>query len=653
MSSRQLVPLTIATLVAAVLTLVSAAASAQEGALDVRLVESSLETDGRTELLVNVEGPGIGDEGVAPDAFSVTENGELVDGLEVVPVVEEEDAPPSTVVVAFDVSGSVAGEPLEAAREAARTFVQTVVPQGIEVGLVPFGTEATVAVAPTSDLGSLTAAIDELELAGNTALYDAIVVAAEALEGREGERTIVLFTDGADTSSTADLEEAIAASVAAGAPLINVALITPDQDPEVLDALAEGTEGQLLAVDALDELEGAFAQVARSLTSGYVLRYSSEELSEELDLSVFVEHEGQQGRIDAVLFNPREEFEAAPLPEPAPIEMAEPGVMAEPVGLSIGLFSVFVALALLFLALFVPQADRAAARTLRRGVTMIQRGDSSRARPASGMSASSIGRAAMDLVERAPKPEGYDDRLQVEIDRAGWQLRATEFTTIRIVSTVGGLAVLWALTGSFVFGILGAVLGFFGAMLFLSNAKTRRRAKFMQQLPDTLQLLAGTLKAGYGVLQAIDTVVKEVEDPTSTEFQRALTEARLGLPLEDSLGDMAERIDSDDFRWVVVAMNIQRQVGGNLAELLETVAATLRGREQVRRQISALSAEGRLSAIILIALPFVILGFLLVTNPAYLTPLLTNMLGWVMLAFVSVLMLVGVLWIRKMIAIDV
>jgi tight adherence protein B len=144
-----------------------------------------------------------------------------------------------------------------------------------------------------------------------------------------------------------------------------------------------------------------------------------------------------------------------------------------------------------------------------------------------------------------------------------------------------------------------------------------------------------------------------VEDPTSTEFQRALTEARLGLPLEDSLGDMAERIDSDDFRWVVVAMNIQRQVGGNLAELLETVAATLRGREQVRRQISALSAEGRLSAVILIALPFVILGFLLVTNPGYLTPLLTNMLGWIMLGIVTVLMLIGVLWIRKMIAIDV
>jgi tight adherence protein B len=110
---------------------------------------------------------------------------------------------------------------------------------------------------------------------------------------------------------------------------------------------------------------------------------------------------------------------------------------------------------------------------------------------------------------------------------------------------------------------------------------------------------------------------------------------------------MAERIDSDDFRWVVVAMNIQRQVGGNLAELLETVAATLRGREQVRRQIRVLSAEGRLSAVILIALPFVIVGFLLFTSPAYLAPLLTNVIGWFMLGLAVRADGHRVIWIRK------
>ena len=652
MTVRRLAPLAFVTVVAFVLTAM-AGASAQEPDLEVGLVDAVLEADGRTELVVSVEGPNVDDEGVPAEAFTVVEDGEPVEGVRIAPVIEEEEPPPSTVVIGFDVSGSVAGEPLEAAREAARSFVETVLPQGIEVGLVPFGTDASVAMEPTDDLDALTSAFDELDLAGNTALYDAIVLSADLLEGRDGERTIVLFTDGADTSSDADLEVAIAATVAAGTSLINVALITPDQDPDVLGALAEETDGRLLEVDELEELEGAFAQVARSLTSQYVLRYSNDLISDELDLSVIVDHEGQQGRVDVVLLNPREEFEAEALPPPTPVERPALGRLGDPLVLSIALLSAFFALVLVLSLLFVPQADRAASRTLRRGVTMIQRGNTPRGESTSSMAASTLGRAAMELVERAPKPKGYDERLQVDIDRAGWQLRATEFTTLRIAMTFFGLVALWALSGSLLFGVVGGLLGFFLPSLFLSTVKERRKARFMQQLPDTLQLLAGTLKAGYGVLQAIDTVVREVEDPTSSEFKRALTEARLGLPLEDSLGDMAERVDSDDFRWVVVAMNIQRQVGGNLAELLETVAGTLREREQVRRQISALSAEGKLSAAILIALPFVIIGYLLLVSPAYLAPLLTNVLGWIMLGGVSVLMLIGIIWIRKMIAIDV
>lgn len=650
MITRRLAPLV--TAIAVLLTLV--APSAAQEALDVRLVDSTLEADGTTTLVVTVDGPSIGDEGVPSDAFTVTENGEAIEGLRVAPVIEEEDPPPSTVVILFDVSGSAAGEPIEAARAAATGLAEAVVPQGVEVGLVPFGNTAEVALEPTSESDAIRAAIADLEAGGNTALYDAIVLGAEMFADREGERSIVLFTDGADNTSDATLEDAVAASVAADAPLINVALITPDQDPEVLDRLAVETDGRLLEVEEVGDLDEAFAQVARSLTSGYVLRYDSDILSEELDLTIAVDHEGQRGELQAVLLNPREEFQVdEAMPEPTPAAPREVGLLGDPLVLTIALATAFLALLLLFSLLFVPRADRAASRTLRRGVTMISRGDPGRSRPDSGLAASAIGRAAVDLVSRAPRPEGYDERLQTDIDRAGWQLRASEFTTIRVVAALGGFVLLWALSGRLWMGFLGLVAGAVGPALFLSSAKARRQARFMKQLPDTLQLLAGTLKAGYGVLQAIDTVVKEVEDPTSTEFQRALTEARLGLPLEDSLGDMAERIDSDDFRWVVVAMNIQRQVGGNLAELLETVAATLRGREQVRRQISSLSAEGRLSAIILIALPFVILGFLLITNPAYLAPLLTNVLGWIMLGLVSVLMVVGVFWIRKMIKIDV
>jgi tight adherence protein B len=641
----------VVTIAAATLLVVGGSAVAQS-ALDVRLASSDLESDGQTTLVVAVDGSAVGDEGVAADAFSVEENGRAVADLEVTPVLEEEDPPASSIVIAFDVSGSAAGDPLAAAQRAAIDLVETVVPLGVRVGLVPFASTTEVRVPITDDVSELTKAIAELEASGSTLLYDAILLSADLLATEEGERSIVLFTDGGDNGSEATIDDAVEASVAADAPLINVALITDDQDPEVLARLADETEGRLLEVEEVGELDTAFAQVARSLTSQYVVRYRGQAIGEELDLSIRVEHAGQSASLDAVLFNPRTSDEVLGLPEPTVAPRGSVGVFASPGVLFGGLGVGFLALLLLFGLLFVPRADRAASRTLRRGVTMVSRGDG-RPHPGSGLAASAIGRAAVDLVSKAPRPEGYDERLQTDIDRAGWQLRASEFMTIRVVAALVGFALLWALSARLWMGILGAVAGAIGPALFLSSAKARRQAKFMKQLPDTLQLLAGTLKAGYGVLQAIDTVVKEVEDPTATEFQRALTEARLGLPLEDSLGDMAERIDSDDFRWVVVAMNIQRQVGGNLAELLETVAATLRGREQVRRQISALSAEGRLSAIILIALPFVLLGFLLVTNPGYLSPLFSNVIGLIMLATVFVLMVIGVIWIRKMIAIDV
>jgi tight adherence protein B len=641
------------TIAALAMLLIVAVPVFAQAELGLRLVDATLATDGSTTLVVAVEGDVVGDDGVPPDAFTVAENGDEVDGLRVAPILEEDIPPPSAIMLVFDVSGSAAGEPLEAAREAAIGFVQLVMPRGVEVGLLPFSTTAEVSVPITDDPSAVTEGLAELEADGRTALYDAIILAAQQLEGRDGERRIVLFTDGGDNESSATLEEATAAANAVEAPLDNVALITDEQDPDVLERLATATDGDLLEVQELEQLEVAFAEVAQSLTSQYVLRYSNDLLSDEIDLRVEVVHAGQEAVLEAVLVNPREEILEEALLEPAPADVPRMGRLGEPVILALALTTAFLALLVIFSLLFIPGAERRASRTLRQSVTLIERPGRSSPTPDSTVVSTPLGRAAVDLVARAPKPAGYDERLQTDIDRAGWQLRASEFTLLHVVSTLLGLVVFGILANSLLLGLVGAVLGAVVPRLVLNVARSRRQSKFMKQLPDTLQLLAGTLKAGYGVLQAIDTIVRELEDPTSTEFQRALTEARLGMPLEDSLGDMAERIDSDDFRWVVVAMNIQRQVGGNLAELLETVADTLRGREQVRRQISALSAEGRLSAIILIALPFLILGFLLLTNPAYLAPLFTSLVGWFMLGLVAVLMIIGIFWIRRMIAIDV
>ncbi len=642
----------IAALVAVVAMLAPVATASAQDAVNLDLLATELEEDGATRLTLAVTGD-VGDDPLDAGHFTVTENGQQIDGLDVEALTEEDEREPATVMILFDVSGSAAGEPIEAARDAAIDLVEELVPEGVEMGLAPFATDAELITGPTDDLDVLTAALDDLEAGGSTALYDAIVLGAEQLEDVTGQRSLVLFTDGADTSSDATLEEAVAASAGADAPITNVALLTDDQDPEVLDALAEETEGRLLEVADVGGLSDAFLEVAQSFTNQYVVTYEHDDLAPELDLQVAVEVDGASAEQRGVVINQRvEQVETGESSLPTR-EAFDAGWLGTDAGLYTALAAAFVALVLLLGVLIVPSGDRAASQTLRRTVTMVQRGDRQPKGPSSGVTASSLGQRAVEMVERVPRPEGYDERLQTDIDRAGWQLRATEFTAMRVGAALAGLLGLWALSGNWLLGVVGLLAGVVGPVLFLNNSKERRQARFMEQLPQTLQLLSGTLRAGYGLLQGIDTIVKETEDPMSSEFQRVLTEARLGLPLEDSLDAMADRVESEDFRWVVVAMNIQRQVGGNLAELLETVSETLRGREQVQRQIKVLSAEGKLSAIVLIALPFVILGYMLVVNPAYLMTLFTHIFGLAMVGGAGLLMIVGIFWIRRMIQIDV
>ena len=164
--------------------------------------------------------------------------------------------------------------------------------------------------------------------------------------------------------------------------------------------------------------------------------------------------------------------------------------------------------------------------------------------------------------------------------------------------------------------------------------------------------MSGSLSAGLSLGQSIDTIVREGNEPIASEFRRVVVESRLGVTLEDSLDGVAQRMQSKDFEWVVMAIRIQRQVGGNLAELLLTVAATLREREYLRRHVKALSAEGRLSAYILGGLPPVFLIYLTLSKPDYVHPLYTTPIGWIMCIGMALLLGVGVLWMSKVAKVD-
>lgn len=265
-----------------------------------------------------------------------------------------------------------------------------------------------------------------------------------------------------------------------------------------------------------------------------------------------------------------------------------------------------------------------------------------------------VARSAVELAGRVMERRGLDTRVSSRLEAAGLPLRTGEWMLLHLGTTIGtGMLFLLLSGGGLLAAPLGLLLGLAGPWLFLSLRRDRRRRRFLSQLPDALQLLASSLQAGYSLPQAIGTVVREGEPPVSTEFNRAMVETRLGLPLEDALTGVAERLSSRDFSWVVMAVRIQREVGGNLAELLNTVAETLRERDRLRRQVQTLSAEGRLSGWILGALPLVFAVYLTLVRPEYLRPLLTTPAGWVLLGFAAVLLASGIFWVSRVVRVEV
>ena len=235
------------------------------------------------------------------------------------------------------------------------------------------------------------------------------------------------------------------------------------------------------------------------------------------------------------------------------------------------------------------------------------------------------------------------------LEQAGLRLRPQDFVLLVCAGgLVGGAAGL--VVGGPLLALVLAALAPVGGKVLLRVRTTRRRAAFADQLDDSLQLLASSLRAGHSLLQALNSVAHEAEEPTSEEFARVINEIRVGRRVGQALEEAAARMRSEDFVWVTQAIAVNREVGGNLAEVLDGVGHTIRERNQIRRQVQALSAEGRLSAVVLMLLPVGIVGFLSLTNPAYLLKLTHNLIGYALIGLAALLMVVGGLWLRKVVS---
>lgn len=243
-------------------------------------------------------------------------------------------------------------------------------------------------------------------------------------------------------------------------------------------------------------------------------------------------------------------------------------------------------------------------------------------------------------------------RIEQELGRAGIPLRASEYLAMRLLAVVGLALVGFILTaplGLFV----GGVVGFLAPQMYVKMKIQGRLKAFDSQIGDALVMMSNALKAGYSFLQSMELIAQEMAPPISEEFSRTLREMNLGADTEAALQSMATRVGSDDLDLVMTAVLIQRQVGGNLSEVLDNIALTIRERVRIRGEIQTLTAQGRISGVIIGLLPVGIFLFLSVINPSYMMLLVTHPLGQVMIGIALTGQLIGAMVIRKIIRIEV
>lgn len=568
------------------------------------------------------------------------------------------------VILTLDVSGSMRGDGIAAAKSAAIAYARSL-PRDVRVGLVTFSDRPTLLLSPTTSRDALGIAIGKVGAGGGTALYDGLLAAADQLAGLppSAERRLLLLSDGDDTSSTHTLAAAQVALARTRVAVDVVAFRLPG-NRAALDSLARASNGRVLPAGSAAALAKAFATAATAFRQQLLVTVTvPNELANSRQTLEVTANAGGQTLVAraAVEFPAAADLGSRMAGRGATLVTSAPAARTSSATLWLILSLVFGGMfGVALVALFLPRMGRTRAQKMARlaevhryrVVGVVGATDPSRAAVTSA-APTALTQRTLALVDRTVRSRGQRDRLVTEIDRAGLRMRPEEWIVVQLLAVVFGGIVLALVAGS-IFGlIIGAALGWAGARVFLSVKTSRRSAAFADQLPDTLQLLAGSLRSGFSLGQALNGVVREGTEPAASEFARALTEVRLGAELEDALDDVAGRMRSDDLRWVIMAVRISREVGGNLAEVLGNTITTMRQRAELRGQVRVLSAEGRTSAKVLIALPFLLFFFMLFLRPGYLSPLIHTGTGILMLIAGIVFLSLGAFWLSRLVKIEV
>jgi tight adherence protein B len=557
----------------------------------------------------------------------VRENGKDVSSVSVKPA-NEVEGNHFGVVLVIDTSQSMRGDAIEGAVQAARAFAEQR-NENQRVAIVAFNSEATVVLPFTTDAGAIERALAEPPpLAEGTNLYDAVDTALSLIdEAKIGAGSVVVLSDGSDTGSRVDEGSVLARAEDGRVRIFSVGLRSGAFNPVALEALAVG--GHYSEATSAADLEAVFSALGAELANEYLLTYRSlARAEEEVEVT---------SAVDGVAGTASDRYEAPPLPPGAgsPFRHSLPETFWRS-GAAMLVVS-FLSAGLLAAGAVVLLRPRP--RTLRKRLAEFV----SIAAPVEEGRQSVVRESVLANAEKSFERTKWWGRFKQDLDVAGISMAPTHIVAWTATATAFVALLLYVLAGGlFTLAAFGSPVA---ARSRVRRKLERRRKLFADQLSDNLQVLSSALRAGHSLIGALSMVVEDSPEPARTEFRRVIADEQLGVPLEDAFKVVVEQ--------VALVAALQRETGGNTAEVVDRVAETIRERFDLRRMVRTLTTQGRMSRWIVSLLPVGLLVLITTINPGYMKPLYTQPVGRALLVFAAVMVVSGSLVIKRIVNIKV
>ena len=571
------------------------------------------------------------DADLTRDRMRVYENGAPVGRFTIRPLAGS--SVDSAVILAIDASNSMAGPAYTSALAAAHAFGANRT-SAARVGVVAFNGDVHVVQRPTADAQEFSASLDRPRaLAFGTKIYDAVIRSVELLsEARASTGAIVVLSDGADVGSVASLQDAITAASNQRVRVFTVGLRSTSYDPEPLRALALATGGSYYEAVSAVELTDIYATLGHRLASQYLLRYRSEALpTSEVTLRLAIAGVGS-GIADYTAPRPADvaPFHRSPLKRFLLSPAATVVVSLVIAALIGGLLAILLA--------------RGRSNMVGRVEEFLH------GVRAPGAELASKGRQVRSALHGSARAQAWLGKIEHDLEIADSQVTAGKLVAVTAAAT---------LLVSVLLASMSPVLLLLGLLTpLLARGWVKRKVKavrddFSDQLPPNLQVLASALRAGHSFSGSLAVMVDNADEPSRRELRRAVNDDQLGIPADEALRRVAERMSNRELHQVALLSELQRTSGGNAAEVLDTVVETIRERSEVRRLLRTLTAQGRMARWILTALPVAVAGLLTLIQPDVMKPLYTTTAGQLALTVAALMVVAGSIVIQRIVDIEV